>query len=100
MYSGMAKISIEYKGVLLSYRHNYVGYRFTSTDNTQYLTPYDLGSVYLSYNIKLGNASAGIFFQANNIWNKQYQTISNRAMPGINFNGGIALHFNKPNNKS
>jgi iron complex outermembrane receptor protein len=99
MYSGMAKISVEYKGVLLSYRHNYVGYRFTSTDNTKYLTPYDLGSVYLSYTIKFTDMNAGIFFQVNNVWNRQYQIISNRAMPGTNVNGGISLSFNKPYNK-
>lgn len=96
MYSGMAKISMEYKGLLISYRHNYTGYRYVSNDNTQYLIPYELGSVYLAYNYnKFRNMNTGIFFQVNNIWHRQYQTISNRAMPGTHFNGGISFRFNK-----
>lgn len=97
MYSGMAKATVRYKKFQLVYRHNYVGYRYTSTDNTQYLLPYDLGSLYFSYDLKFSNTVTGIFFRADNIWNEQYQVISNRAMPGINFNGGISIQFHKPN---
>lgn len=95
MYSGMAKISIEYKSMTLSYRHNYVGYRYTSTDNTQYLEPYELGSIYFSYHASIKNYNMNIFLQAYNIWNERYQILSNRAMPGVNFNGGISLQFNQ-----
>ncbi len=98
MYSGNGKISIEYKGVVFSYRHNYTGYRYTSTDNTQYLPPFYLGSFYLSYKMQLKNSTATIFLQANNIWNEQYQVMLNRAMPQQNFNAGISFEFNKPNN--
>ncbi|MBK6611802.1 MAG: TonB-dependent receptor [Sphingobacteriales bacterium] len=95
MYSGMAKLSVAYKNLQITYRHNYIGYRYTSTDNTQYLTPYDLGSAYISYKLKFKSTSADIFFQANNIWNEQYQVLSNRAMPSVNINGGISIQFNK-----
>ncbi len=95
MYSGMAKLSVAYKNLQLTYRHNYIGYRYTSTDNTQYLIPYDLGSAYFSYNKKFKDYGGGVFFQVNNIWNEQYQVISNRAMPGVNYNGGISIQFNK-----
>lgn len=97
MYSGMAKLNIEYKNFVFTYRSNYTGYRYTSTDNTQYLKPYKLGSVNVSYKLKVRNSWANIFFQANNIWNEQYQIIMNRAMPAQNFNAGISFQFNKPN---
>ncbi len=98
MYSGHAKISIEYKGFVMAYRHNYTGYRYTTTDNTQSLPPFYLGSFYLSYKMKLNNSTGNIFFQANNVWNEPYQVILNRAMPQQNFNSGISFEFNKPNN--
>lgn len=97
MYIGNAKISIECKGLAFSYRHNYTGYRYTSTDNTQYLSPYYLGSFYLSHKMQLKNLTANIFLQANNVWNEQYQVILNRAMPPQNFSAGISFEFNKPN---
>ena len=95
MYSGMAKVSLEYKNMALSYRHNYVGYRYTSTDNTQYLEPYELGSIYFSYHASIKNYNMNIFLQAHNIWDERYQILSNRAMPGVHFNGGISLQFNQ-----
>lgn len=97
MYSGMAKITFEHAGFSTSYRHNYIGYRYTSTDNAQFLTPYDLGALFLNYAFDFRGNHAGLFFEINNLWDAEYQVLSNRAMPGINFNGGIHLHFNKPN---
>ena len=97
MYSGMAKVSLEYHDFILSYRHNYTGYRYTAADNTQFLNPYDLGSAYVSCKIPMKNTSANFFFQANNIWNKEYQVLLNRAMPQQNFTAGISFEFNQPN---
>lgn len=95
MYSGMAGFSVRYNQLLLSYRQNYVGYRFTSTDNTQYLKPYDLGTVYLSYLLTFSDFKASFFANIDNVWNRDYQAIVNRAMPGIHFNAGMNIHFNR-----
>lgn len=97
MYSGMAKASLEFRGFTFSYRHNYTGYRYTSNDNTQFLNPFDLGSLYASYNLQIKNYAVDIFLQANNIWKEEYQVLLNRAMPLQNFNAGISFQFNKPN---
>ena len=91
----MAKIAITYSDWLISYRHNFTGTRFTTTDNSQSLAPFDLGSLYLAYNARFNTTSAGIFFELNNIFNKEYQVIANRAMPGINFNTGVSFQFNQ-----
>lgn len=97
MYSGLAKATIEFKRLVISYRHNYTGYRYTSTDNTQYLKPYDLGTANISYKVKWLKTSATAYFQINNIWNKEYQLLLNRAMPLQNFEAGISFSFNNPN---
>lgn len=97
MYSGHAKINLAYWNFTFSYRHSYTGYRYTSTDNTQYLVPFNLGSVYGSYKFIFKNSQASVFLQINNLWGLHYQVILNRAMPQRNINAGISLDFNKPN---
>jgi vitamin B12 transporter len=94
LYSIMIKFSVHFQSLSCYYRHNYTGYRFTSTDNTQYLLPYDIGSFYLAYNIKQNDFKISVFLEANNIWNENYQLIQNRAMPGINFNAGMSIQIN------
>lgn len=97
MYSGLAKATIEFNRLAISFRHNYTGYRYTSTDNTQYLKPYDLGSANISFKVKWLKTSATAYFQINNIWNKEYQLLLNRAMPLQNFEAGISFSFNNSN---
>ena len=91
MYSGQGKITLEYKKFTFTYRHNYTGYRYTASDNTEFLSPYFLGSVYSSYNRDLKKTNASIFVQINNVWGVKYQLIEARPMPLTNFNVGINL---------
>lgn len=100
MYSGHAKIAIGYKSLTFSYRHNYTGYRYTSTDNRQYLPPFYLGAAYLSYRKQFKNSTADFFVQINNLWDEQYQVVLTRAMPERNFNVGVSFEINKPNNNN
>ncbi|MEY2830111.1 MAG: hypothetical protein RIQ33_1969 [Bacteroidota bacterium] len=99
MYSGRAKFSMEYHQLTFSYQHQYTGYRYTSTDNTEYLKPYNIGSAYGTYSIEKNKYKILLFIQCNNIWNVEYQTLLNRAMPGFNFNKGIAFQFHQSNKK-
>lgn len=101
LYSAMIKFSIIIQSLTCYYRHNYTGYRYTTTDNAQYLKPYDIGSFYFSYGLTKNDFKLSFFIEANNIWNKNYQIIQNRAMPGINFNAGMSIKLNyNPNNIS
>ena len=93
MYSGMAKFGVDYKNLQFHYRHNYTGIRYTSTDNFQYLEPFDLGAIQASYVVKLSEYPIRFFFEINNLWNENYQIISQRPMPGRNFHAGISIQF-------
>lgn len=95
MYSGKAALSIEYKGFCLSYNHTYTGYRYTSTDNKKFLKPYQLATVYFSKKITMKTIVLNVFVQANNIFNEQYQVLQSRAMPLVNYQGGISIQFNQ-----
>jgi vitamin B12 transporter len=96
-YSGHAKIQTEYKGFLLSYVHSYTGYRFTSTDNSQYLSPFYLANIYLAKSMKIKEHQLSVFVQIDNVYNEQYQVVSVRAMPMRYYQCGLSIQINKPN---
>ena len=97
MYSGHGKVSVEYKNISLSYVQSYTGYRYTSTDNLEYLKPYVLANMFVSYKINFHSISLDVFIQANNLFNEQYQVLRNYAMPLVNYQAGLSIHFTKPN---
>ncbi len=95
MYSGKASLSLQYKGFCLSYNHTYTGYRYTATDNKNFLEPYQMASIYFSKKLIRKSIDILLFVQANNIYNEQYQIIQSRAMPLLNYQGGISIQFNQ-----
>jgi len=97
MYSGYAKVEAAYKKWQLAYRQNYTGYRYTSSDNTQYLEPYTTCSVYLAYKTVLKKTELMLFAQCQNIFNNVYQVVAYRPMPLRHFNFGTTISFNKSN---
>ncbi|MFM7022144.1 MAG: TonB-dependent receptor plug domain-containing protein [Flavobacteriales bacterium] len=95
MYSGHAKLFVGFRGFYLSYTHSYTGYRYTSTDNTQYLTPYYIANVHLSKNIDLKKIQLSLFAQIDNLFNAQYQVVLSRPMPLRYYNVGLSIKFNQ-----
>ncbi len=93
IYSGGAKFSINYKTVTLTYRHSYTGYRYTSTDHSSYLDPYDIGSIRFDINKTLKKYQINSFFTIDNLWNKSYYVISYRPMPMRNFQLGLVMNY-------
>lgn len=88
---------IQYKGTSISYNHIYVGYRYTSSDNKNYIKPYSVGNVRLSHDVVLTGAKINVYAQFNNIFNEQYEIIEYRAMPLLNYQLGLAIYFNEKN---
>jgi len=93
LYSGNGRLKISYKNVGVTYRHQYTGYRYTSTDNSEYLEPYQLGSVILNYQKQLKKVNLNLFAQADNLWNITYQIMPYRAMPYRNYSFGLNINF-------
>lgn len=96
-YTGFLKVSILYKKATISYRHNYTGYVFTATDNSMYLSPFDVGALYMSYQTSIQKYGISGFFQINNIWNEEYQRVVSRPMPLIAYAFGLTVSFNNKN---
>jgi vitamin B12 transporter len=99
-YTASGNVSIGYDSWQLTYFHQYFGYRFTSTDNTQWLNPYNLASFRVNYNLTIKQLNLALFSAANNIFNKNYAVILGRPMPLRNYEIGITLQTtSKTNNK-
>jgi len=94
MYNGSATILFTYSKFTALYNYTYIGYRYTSTDNFEYLTPYQLSNISLSYSSKIKKNEYSIFVRCNNVFNENYQVVRNYATPIRNYNVGIQINLN------
>lgn len=94
-YNGQAALLIKYQNFNLLFNNNYTGYRFTSTDNTSWVNPYYIANFRCSYNYSFSTINSEIFFNVNNLFDKNYVIIPNRPMPLRNYEVGISLKYNK-----
>ncbi len=94
-YTGAAWLSFGYKKTQLKYQHSYTGYSFTSSDNTEYIPPFDIASLGLYYNASKGKYIIRSFFKIENLWGTQYQRLANYPMPRVSYNIGVQIAFKK-----
>jgi vitamin B12 transporter len=64
---------------------NYVGLRYTTTDNSTWLNDYSLTSFIAGKQINIRKKALVLSIQFNNLLNSTYQAIADRPMPGRNF---------------
>lgn len=97
VHQGAFKLMISYSRWFVSYMHSYTGYRYTSTDNLEYLPGYDVARVSAgkSFNIKKMNFSISAY--CSNLLDEQYQSLLWRAMPGRSY--GLSVKVNFENNR-
>lgn len=92
-YNGQGNIGFGYRNFYLNYNHTYTGYRFTTTDESQFITPYQTGNLYLCYQLRMRRQPLKCSFLLNNIWGASYQVVNLRPMPRRNFSLGISKGF-------
>lgn len=97
MYSGSGTAIISYSNLSFVYNASYTGYRYTSTDNYEYLSPYYLHNISIAYKLDAKKTNCVLYAKCNNLLNTNYQAVRNNAMPLRNFNIGLQINFN--NNK-
>ena len=94
-YKFIFKSQIAYRNIRITYIHSYTGYRYTSRDNLYYLPAFNLGRLFLSWDLKFKKYPTKIFYKINNLYNTNYQLVINRPMPLINNEIGINFKINK-----
>ncbi len=94
-YNGQVNVGFSYahrdKEFSFNYNHSYTGYRFTTTDESSYILPYQTGNVQLMYKTEVFHHPVQFIGACNNIWNTQYQVVDQRPMPGTNWTIGVQL---------
>ena len=76
----------------ISIEQQYVGKRYTIADNTKWLDAYPLTNIILSSSFKKDKQNWGLSFRLNNVFNQEYQSMENYALPGRNYQ--ISIHYN------
>ena len=75
---------------------DFTGERFTTSDNESSLPAYSLINLRASKTINLNKYRFTGNLSINNLLNTSYQSVVNKAMPGINFLAGITISYHKP----
>lgn len=97
--NGQANATISYRGASLSYTQIYTGYRYTLSDNSEYLKPYTIGNLNIAQLFSFKTFKLKVCAQFNNVWKETYQVLAYRAMPLFNYQLGLTCYFNQQNKK-
>lgn len=96
-YTGNSAFLLNYKNLNFLYSINYTGYRFTTTDNTSWLSPYYISNIRLSNSFNKENLKITLFCAIQNLFNKNYIVVQNNPMPLRNYEIGLSIQFYKKN---
>lgn len=97
MYSGGGGLGLTWGAFTMGADVHYTGYRYTSTDNRQFLSPYTLVNASASWRFHAGRKCLlSLTAEGFNLLDEQYQAMLNRPMPLRHFQLGIRMHFNQP----
>lgn len=94
MYSGQGNFRVHYRNMYLHYNISYTGYRYTSSDNAQFLAPFWINNIWYAKSFELKKYKFEISARINNVFNENYQVMLNRPMPLRNYQLGIRFDFN------
>jgi len=85
-HSGSAIIGIEWNSLTLNYSFLYTGERWNEQENTPYnhVQPWYTSDITASYSWKTGKTEWRLAAELNNLFDQQYDVITNYPMPGRN----------------
>jgi iron complex outermembrane receptor protein len=96
MYSGSGIFTLQTHGVTLRAVYSYTGYRYLSSDNYDYLSPYHLLDLRIAYTLPTKKMLVNIFAEGSNLLNENYFSVSQYPMPLRNFKVGLIFQYSKP----
>ena len=101
MYTGHAKLGVTYKALSVTGLVRYTGYRYTSTDNREYLEPFTLADLWVAYRLPpLKSCTLSLQAQCNNIFATRYEVLLNRPMPFRSYQVGVNVQFHRPERRT
>lgn len=91
-YNGSASLQFGFRSARLVWTTQYAGYRFTSSDNAQWLAPFLVHQARLSLSLLKNLLQLNL--QCNNISNAVYSVVAGRPMPLRNYEAGLVFKIN------
>jgi vitamin B12 transporter len=98
-YTANTTLSFGYANTDLVFYNQYAGYRFTTSDNLNWLNPYLISSLRVNHNRSIKNINFIFFASCNNLTNRNYTVVAGRPMPLRNYELGITLKIKSKTNK-
>lgn len=91
-------VTLTYKHTSINFNQGYTGYRFTTTDESNYLNPYYLANLHINHTFSINKIALIAGLVVNNIFNKDYTVVANRPMPGRNYLLTLQFSFSDSKN--
>lgn len=92
-YQFKMSVGFQHKNIEAHFVQTYTGYRFVTTDESQYLKPYSTSNIWANYYFRYQALKGSANLRFNNILDVQYQSVVGRVMPGRNLSIGIVLNL-------
>jgi len=92
-YQFKTNIGFSTKKIDMKYVFAYTGYRFVTTDESQYLMPYKTSNLFFAYRHHIRRSNMEYTFKALNLFNERYESIVGRIMPKRNYSVELLYHF-------
>jgi vitamin B12 transporter len=92
------RIFLNFHSLGLYYNHSYTGIRYTTSDNSASLPPYNLDNIEIDKIFHAKKTQFRIFIRINNIFDISYQSVLNNPMPCRTYETGLTFNFT--NNKN
>lgn len=87
-------LNYNYKYFSMHYSHQFIGSRFTTLDNLDFLPYYQLANLKVEKNFIYKKNNYLLYLKINNLFNAAYQAIAYYVMPGRNYLIGININLN------
>lgn len=94
LHQAKAYFSVHFGKLFLLYGHQYTGIRYTTSDNKSSLPAYQLSYVTVGYEHAIRKHTIGLNFTVDNLFDKDYQSLAWRPMPGRSFLLNLNYQFN------
>lgn len=94
-HSGSAIVGLEWKSLTVNYSFLYTGERWDEQENIVYnhVEPWYTSDLSAAYRFKIGRCQMRVSAEVNNVFDQQYDVITNYPMPGRNAAVGVEIRL-------
>lgn len=86
-----ASLNLSYKDFGTNFIYNFIGKRFTDSDNRNFLSYASVIDCNVSYQLNISSVSSELRLEVNNLFNEDYQILSGYPMPLRNINLSLRI---------